>query len=41
MKSYPDSSFLCALYRLQANSADAAAYSAAMPGSLEVTTLLL
>ena len=41
MKAYPDSSFLCALYRLQANSTEAAAYFAAMPGSLEVTTLLL
>lgn len=41
MKSYPDTSFLCALYRLQANSADAAAYFSAMPGSLEVSTLLL
>ena len=41
MKSYPDTSFLCALYRLQANSPAAAAYFAAMPGPLEVTTLLL
>ena len=41
MKAYPDTSFLCALYRLQANSGDAAAYFAAMPGPLEVTTLLL
>lgn len=41
MKSYPDTSFLCALYRLQANSSEAAAYFAAMPGPLEVTTLLL
>lgn len=41
MKTYPDTSFLCALYRLQANSAEAAAYFAAMPGPLEVTTLLL
>ena len=41
MKAYPDTSFLCSLYRLQANSADAAAYFAAMPGPLEVTTLLL
>ncbi len=41
MKAYPDTSFLCALYRLQANSTEAAAYFAAMPGSLEVTTLLL
>ena len=41
MKAYPDTSFLCALYRLQANSAEAAAYFAAMPGPLQVTTLLL
>ena len=41
MKSYPDTSFLCALYRLQVNSGEAAASFAAMPGPLEVTTLLL
>ncbi len=41
MKSYPDTSFLCALYRLQANSTEAAGYFASMPGPLEVTTLLL
>ena len=41
MKAYPDTSFLCALYRLQANSPDAAAYFAAMPDPLEVTSLLL
>jgi predicted nucleic acid-binding protein len=41
MRAYPDTSFLCALYRLQANSPLAAAYFAAMPGALEVTTLLL
>lgn len=41
MKAFPDISFLCALYRLQANSSEAAAYFAAMPGPLEVTTLLL
>ncbi len=41
MKAYPDTSFLGALYRLQDNSAEAAAYFAAMPGPLEVTTLLL
>jgi predicted nucleic acid-binding protein len=41
MKAYPDTSFLCALYRLQANSTEAAAYFAAMVGPLEVTTLLL
>jgi len=41
MKAYPDASFLCALYRLQVNSNEAAAYFAAMPEPLEVTTLLL
>jgi predicted nucleic acid-binding protein len=41
MKAYPDTSFLCALYRLQDNSPEAAAYFAAMPEPLEVTTLLL
>ncbi len=41
MKAYPDTSFLCALYRLQANSPDAAGYFAAMPDPLEVTSLLL
>ena len=41
MKAYPDTSFLCALYRLQVNSPQSAAYFAAMPGPLEVTTLLL
>ena len=41
MQAYPDTSFLCALYRLQANSAAAAAYFQSMPGPLEVTTLLL
>jgi predicted nucleic acid-binding protein len=41
MKVYPDTSFLCALYRLQVNSAEAAACFAAMEGPLEVTTLLL
>ena len=41
MHSYPDTSFLCALYRLQVKSSEAAVYFAAMPGSLEVTTLLL
>ncbi|MDH4476642.1 MAG: PIN domain-containing protein [Verrucomicrobiaceae bacterium] len=41
MRAYPDTSFLCTLYRLQANSPLAAAYFAAMPGALEVTTLLL
>ena len=41
MTCYPDTSFLCALYRLQENSPQAAAYFAAMAGPLEVTTLLL
>ena len=41
MKAYPDTSFLCALYRLQVHSPVAAAYFAAMPGALEATTLLL
>ncbi len=41
MKAYPDTSFLCAMYRLQANSNEAAAYFSAMSGPLEVTTLLL
>ena len=41
MKAYPDTSFLCALYRLQTNSPEAAAYFTAMLGPLEVTTLLL
>jgi len=31
MQAYPDTSFLCALYRLQANSAAAAAYFQSMP----------
>jgi predicted nucleic acid-binding protein len=39
--AYPDTSFLCALYRKQVNSPRAAAYFQAMPGPLEVTTLLL
>jgi len=39
--AYPDTSFLCALYRAQINSRRAAAYFQAMPGALEVTTLLL
>lgn len=41
MNAYPDTSFLCALYRLQANSPEAAAYFESIPGPLEVTTLLL
>ena len=41
MNAYPDTSFLCALYRLQTNSARAAARFAKMPGPLEVSSLLL
>ena len=41
MSAFPDTSFLCALYRLQANSQVAASYFAQMPGPLEVSTLLL
>jgi len=39
--AYPDTSFLCALYRAQSNSPRAAAYFEALPGPLEVTSLLL
>jgi len=41
MSAYPDTSFLCALYRHQVNSPQAATYFQAMPGPLEVSTLLL
>jgi len=41
MEAYPDTSFLCALYRAQTNSGRAAAYFQVMPGPLEVTTLLI
>lgn len=41
MKSYPDTSFLCALYRQQVNSTRAAAYFKAMTEPLHVTSLLL
>lgn len=41
MTDYPDTSFLCALYRLQVNSPEAAKHFAALPGPLEVTSLLL
>jgi predicted nucleic acid-binding protein len=41
MMCYPDTSFLCALYRLQENSPKAAAFFAKLSGPLEVTTLLL
>lgn len=41
MTSFPDTSFLCAIYRMQENSPQAAAFFAAMSEPLEVTTLLL
>jgi predicted nucleic acid-binding protein len=41
MAAYPDTSFLCALYRSQVNSPRAATYFQSMPGPLQVTTLLL
>lgn len=41
MTTYLDTSFLCALYRAQENSPQAAAYFQAMPEPLLVTTLLL
>jgi predicted nucleic acid-binding protein len=41
LKAYPDTSFLCALYRTQDNSPQALAYRAAMSGPLHVTRLLL
>ena len=41
MKAYPDTSFLCALYRTQDNSPQALAYRAAMTEPLHVTRLLL
>lgn len=41
MKAYPDTSFLCALYRTQDNSPPALAYRAAMTEPLHVTRLLL
>ncbi|HEY0258115.1 MAG TPA: type II toxin-antitoxin system VapC family toxin [Candidatus Methylacidiphilales bacterium] len=41
MNAYPDTSFLCALYRMQENSAKAAAHFHKMPESLHVTSLLL
>ena len=41
MLAYPDTTFLCALYRYQSNSPQAAAYFQNMSGPLEVTTLLL
>ncbi len=41
MSAYPDTSFLCAMYRLQANSLRAATYFAAMPEPLRVASPLL
>jgi predicted nucleic acid-binding protein len=39
--AYPDTSFLCALYRADVHSPAAAAYFAAMDGALPITTLLV
>ena len=41
MIAFPDTSFLCAFYRRQDNSAAAAAYFKAMPEALHVSGLLL
>lgn len=41
MIAYPDTSFLCALYRRQTNSERALAYLGSMPGPLPVTPLVL
>ena len=41
MIAYPDTSFLCAFYRKQANSAQAASYFAKMPEALHVASPLL
>ena len=41
MTAYPDTSFLCALYRQQSNSREAAAHFQAMTGALHVSSLLL
>lgn len=41
MIAYPDTSFLCAFYRKQANSAEAARHFARMPEALHVTSPLL
>jgi predicted nucleic acid-binding protein len=41
MIGYPDTSFLCAIYRRQDNSPDAAAYFKSMPEALHVSSLLL
>lgn len=41
MSVYPDTSFLCALYRKQQSSAQAVAFYQTIPGSLPVSSLLL
>jgi predicted nucleic acid-binding protein len=41
MTAFPDTSFLCALYRRQVNSSQAAAYFKTMPEALHVSGLLL
>ncbi len=41
MIAYPDTSFLCALYRSQANSLEAASHFGAMPEALHVASPLL
>ena len=41
MIAYPDTSFLCALYRRQDNSPEAAAHFKTMPEALHVSSLLL
>ena len=41
MIGYPDTSFLCALYRQQENSSEAARFFRAMPEALHVSPLLL
>ena len=41
MIAYPDTSFLCALYRRQVNSQAAAAHFQAMPEAVHVSSLLL
>ena len=41
MTAYPDTSFLCALYRAQNNTAEAVEYRASIKGALPVTTLVL
>ncbi|NJK90899.1 MAG: type II toxin-antitoxin system VapC family toxin [Blastochloris sp.] len=41
MKCFPDTSFLCALYRTQVNSAQADEFMSGLNGSLGVSSLLL